>query len=111
MHRSKNSALGFEVLIIVRTLPPTPKTISLYPNFPNPFNASTTIRYDLPIPGEVSLNIYDALGRETATLISEHEYAGEHSVQWDAANVPSGIYLVRLRVDGFTQTQKMILAR
>ncbi len=98
-------------LITVTTLPSVPKAIYLYPNFPNPFNSSTTIKYDLPVPGDVTLKIYDVLGRETATLVNGFQFGGEHSVQWDGASFPSGVYVYRLQVGSFSQTRKIILMR
>ncbi len=67
----------------------------LLPNYPNPFNPSTTIKYDLPEPAKVSLIIYDVLGRKVAELVNEEKAAGYHSVTWSAANVASGVYLAR----------------
>ena len=110
-YRKPNRVLEPSAMITVRTLPPIPRTTLLYQNFPNPFNASTTIRYDVPVPGDVSLRIYDLLGRETTFLVNGFQFGGEHSVQLDAATLPSGVYISRLRVGTFTQSQKMILAR
>jgi len=93
------------------TRPLLPDQFSLAPPFPNPFNASTTIRFDLPALAVVSLRIYDLLGREVITLISGAQSAGQHSVTWNATDAPSGLYFVRLDVAGSSRTQKMMLIR
>ncbi len=93
------------------TIPTLPAQFALMAPFPNPFNATTTLRFDLPRAAMVTLRIYDILGREAATLVSDARPAGHHSVVWNASNFPSGLYLARLEADGFTQTQKLLLLK
>ena len=88
-----------------------PKEFSLQENFPNPFNPSTQIRYNLPKPIHVRLNIYDLLGREVATLINEFQNAGYKSVSFDASSLPSGVYIYRLQAGTFSDVKKMILMK
>ncbi|MCX7759455.1 MAG: T9SS type A sorting domain-containing protein, partial [bacterium] len=88
-----------------------PKDYSLSQNRPNPFNPVTTINYALPEPGFVTLKIYDVLGREVATLVSEYKEAGYYEVSWDATNVPSGIYIYRLQAGNFTSVKKMVVMK
>ncbi|NQU27340.1 MAG: T9SS type A sorting domain-containing protein [Candidatus Marinimicrobia bacterium] len=88
----------------------------LLPNFPNPFNPITTLRYSLPVRSMVNLTVYDLLGREVKSLISGTEEAGLQSVIWDATNnigkpVSAGIYLYQIRVGEFSETGKMILLK
>lgn len=81
-------------------------------NFPNPFNPSTVIRYDIPSAGLVTLKIYDILGREVATLVDgERRDAGEYSVRWDGSNAPSGVYFSRLTSGTLTETRKLLLMK
>ena len=87
-----------------------PSAYALMQNFPNPFNPTTTIRYDLPRATKVSLKVYDVLGREVATLAHDHLNAGHYQVQWNA-NVASGIYFYRLQTEEFVETKKMILLK
>ena len=68
--------------------------------YPNPFNAATTITFSLPTPGEVKLKIFDTTGREAASLVSGHLSLGNHTVAWDAEGMASGVYFIRLTVDG-----------
>ena len=75
-----------------------PLTYALMQNFPNPFNPSTQINFDLPFAGHVSLIIYDVLGREVARLASGFHQAGHHSVTWNASRQSSGVYFYRLVV-------------
>jgi hypothetical protein len=75
-----------------------PLTYLLMQNFPNPFNPSTQINFDLPYAGQVSLIVYDVLGREVATLAAGFHQAGHHSVTWDASRQSSGVYFYRLVV-------------
>ena len=88
-----------------------PEKPHLYQNYPNPFNPSTTFRFSLPRSSEVTLTIYSLLGEEIQTLISEAMPAGEHRVNWNAGDHPSGIYLVRLDAEGFVQTRKMTVMK
>ncbi|MCL4509897.1 MAG: T9SS type A sorting domain-containing protein [Bacteroidetes bacterium] len=86
-----------------------PESFFLSQNYPNPFNPSTTISYELSAMSFVSLKVYDVLGREVATLVSSRQSAGAHTVIFNAANLPSGVYFYRLTAPGFVKTEKMVL--
>ncbi|MCB1058767.1 MAG: T9SS type A sorting domain-containing protein [Calditrichaeota bacterium] len=88
-----------------------PSSFSLHEAYPNPFNASVTLSYDVPTPARVSLDVIDIMGRKVTTLVSENSTAGTHSIQWQADHSPSGLYFVRLTSGSFTQTQKIILLK
>jgi Arylsulfotransferase (ASST)/Secretion system C-terminal sorting domain len=88
-----------------------PKTYSLKHNYPNPFNPTTYIIYDLPIDGWVVIKVYDILGKEIETLVNKYQNAGEYEVIFKADNLSSGIYLYRLTSGNFSQTKKMILEK
>jgi hypothetical protein len=74
----------------------TPDRFELFDNYPNPFNPTTTISYELSASSYVTLKIYDVLGREVATLVSERETAGMHTFKFDGTNLPTGVYFCRL---------------
>lgn len=80
-------------------------------NFPNPFNPSTQINYSLQKDGIVSLRVYDMLGTEVAVLVNEHMKAGNHSVEFNASSLPSGIYIYKLASGNFTVSKKLILLK
>jgi hypothetical protein len=80
-------------------------------NTPNPFNPSTQIRFSIPSAGPVSLRVYDIIGQEIATLLDEHQPAGEHTVSFEGTGLPSGIYMYRLQHDSGVRVGRMILAR
>ena len=88
-----------------------PKAFALEQNYPNPFNPSTTINYQLPVTKHVSLMIYDAIGREVATLVNEVKEAGYYSAQFDGAKLSSGIYFAKLTSDRKTQMKKLLLLK
>lgn len=90
---------------------PQPEGYSLSPNYPNPFNPATTIRFALPKSEHVTLKVYDALGREVATLINADLNAGEHSVVFDAKNLSSGVYIYRIQAGEFVQQNQMQLIK
>jgi len=88
-----------------------PKSIQLFQNYPNPFNPGTKISWQSPVSSWQSLKVYDVLGKEIAVLVNEEKPAGSYVVEFNAANVPSGVYFYRLRAGGFVQTKKMILLK
>ncbi|MBI4427939.1 MAG: T9SS type A sorting domain-containing protein [Ignavibacteriales bacterium] len=88
-----------------------PFEYDLSQNYPNPFNPSTEIQFSLPYRSYVTLTIFDLLGREVATLVSEELSAGSYSTRWDAAGMPSGVYLYRLQAGEFVETKKLLLLR
>ena len=88
-----------------------PKEFGLKQNYPNPFNPSTAISYQLSENGFTSLKVYDAIGREVATLVSEVKEAGYYSVQFDGAKLSSGIYFAKLTSSGKTQMRKLLLLK
>ena len=88
-----------------------PGTFNLYQNFPNPFNPTTIINYQLSTTSEVELTIYNLLGQNIATLVSERKEAGSHQVEWDASGFASGVYYYRLHADNYEEFKKMILLR
>jgi hypothetical protein len=83
----------------------------LYQNYPNPFNPVTKIKFDIPKSAFTLVKIYDNLGREIYTLVSEGMRAGTYEVDWDASNYPSGVYYCKLTADDFTETKKMVLVK
>ena len=95
----------------LHTTPPLPQTFQVLQNYPNPFNPSTTIEFDLPKTSEVTLKIFNILGEEVATLVSDRLSTGSYSYEWDASNLASGVYLYRLQADEYTETRKMVLMR
>jgi hypothetical protein len=95
----------------VADIPASPTSFSLEQNYPNPFNPSTTIKYQLPESGEVTLAVYDLLGRQVAVLVSEKLAAGRYSREWNPSNIPSGVYFCRLNAGSFSQTRKIILMK
>ena len=87
------------------------KDVKLFQNHPNPFNPSTTIEFDLPKSSEVTLKVFNVLGEEVTTLVSDRLSAGSFSYEWDASNLASGVYLYRLQAGSYVETRKMILMR
>lgn len=88
-----------------------PTVFSLKQNFPNPFNPSTAIRFDIPKSAFVSIVVRDILGREIEVLAGENARAGKYEVKWDASKYSSGIYFYTLRAGDYTETKKMILTK
>ncbi len=91
-----------------------PATITeyrLYTNYPNPFNPSTILTFDLVEAGHVKLSVYDVLGRQVELLVDESMPAGRHSVVFDAAGLPSGLYLYRIEAGAFSDMRKMVLMK
>jgi hypothetical protein len=86
-----------------------PAKYSLSQNYPNPFNPVTNIEFYIPKTGLVSLKIYDILGKNIATLFNKPLPAGWHEVQWDASNIPSGVYFYKLNVGDYQAVRKMLL--
>ncbi|MCX6162361.1 MAG: T9SS type A sorting domain-containing protein [Ignavibacteriae bacterium] len=89
----------------------TPAGYSLCQNFPNPFNPSTKISFQLPVVSSSSLKIFDITGKEVATLVNERLNAGTYTVDWNASEFPSGVYFYRLTAEGYGETRKMMLIR
>ncbi|NBC17102.1 MAG: T9SS type A sorting domain-containing protein [Bacteroidetes bacterium] len=83
----------------------------LSPNYPNPFNPQTTIRYALPVSGPVRLAVLDVLGREVALLVDAPRPAGPHTTVFDATGLPSGLYVARMQSGGVVQTRTMLLMK
>jgi hypothetical protein len=88
-----------------------PATYDLAQNFPNPFNPSTTIRYQIPQDGIVTLKIYDILGSEVATLVNEEKIAGKYEVNFNASVLASGVYIYKIQAGSFINSKKMILLK
>ncbi len=88
-----------------------PVEFALEQNYPNPFNPTTTIKFSIPKASDVTLTVYDALGREVAKLVNEQLTAGKHSVDWNASNNASGIYFYRIATDQNVQVKKMVLVK
>ena len=88
-----------------------PADFALYQNYPNPFNPSTNFKFRIADFGFVSLKVYDLLGRDVATLVNEEKPAGEYEVEFNAADIATGIYLYKLETLNFTATKKMLLLK
>ena len=97
---------------------PVPQQFTLEQNYPNPFNPSTTIEYNLVVPGRVTLQVYDVLGRLVGTLVDGDEGAGQHQAKFTIAGHASGVYFYRLHVtpvsgqgSAYSKVMKMVLLR
>ena len=88
-----------------------PDNYSIASIYPNPFNPVTSITYGLPEHVNVQIMVYDLSGKQIKTLINQFQSPGYHSVNWDADNLPSGVYLIRMDSGDFTQTQKVVLVK
>jgi hypothetical protein len=88
-----------------------PEYFVLSQNFPNPFNPITTIKYSVPTTSNISLVIYDILGREIKTLVNEEKLPGNYTVEFNGANFSSGVYFYVMRADNFIDTKKFILLK
>ncbi|MBZ0203091.1 MAG: T9SS type A sorting domain-containing protein [Ignavibacteria bacterium] len=90
-----------------------PSKFSLGQNYPNPFNPATKIKFEIPagVSAYTTLKIFDMLGREVNTLVSEELVAGTYEVAWSAKNQPSGVYFYKLNAGNFTQTKKMLMVK
>jgi hypothetical protein len=80
-------------------------------NYPNPFNPTTKIQYSLPEVSYARLSIYNSIGQEVMLLVNENQSAGKYIVDFNAQNLPSGIYFYRLQTSKFVDTKKMLLLK
>lgn len=90
---------------------PEPKGFALEPNYPNPFNPRTHFAFRISNPEFVTLKVFDVLGREVATLVSETKQPGTYHVEWDAGNQPSGVYYCRLQAGSKIDSRKLLLLK
>jgi hypothetical protein len=88
-----------------------PQEPVLYPNYPNPFNPSTVIRYALPARSDVTVTVYNALGQRITLLVRETQEPGYHQVKFDGAGLSSGVYFYRLQAGSSVQTNRMVLLK
>jgi hypothetical protein len=105
-----NSGLG------VRDGSALPSSIKVYPNYPNPFNPTTQIKYDLPKDSYVNIFIYDVMGKKIKSLFNNNQTSGYHSLRWDATNdigesVSAGMYIYTIQADEYRATKKMVLLK
>ena len=88
-----------------------PQKFALHQNYPNPFNPVTTIQYALKQKEDVQLILYDILGKKVTTLVDKSQNAGWYSVEFDATNLASGVYIYRLQAGDFVRARKMIVVK
>ena len=88
-----------------------PEKFELHQNYPNPFNPSTTIRFDVRTAGNVSLKVFDVLGKEVEVIVNEYLKSGSYSVQFSGDDLPSGVYYYELRAESFSETKRMVLVK
>ena len=88
-----------------------PTEFRLYTNYPNPFNPSTSIRFNLPKTSNAKLIIYDILGKEVTTLVNEKLITGSYEVDWNASGYPNGVYFYKLTTNDYFDVKKMVLIK
>jgi len=111
---NQSATIGYDELTItnIENENISPSEFILNQNYPNPFNPSTVISYYLPVSSNVSLRVYDLLGREVATLVDEYKPAGIYEVEFFAkGGSASGVYFYKLQAGSFIQTKKMLLLK
>lgn len=90
---------------------PLPTEFALGQNYPNPFNPATTVSFSLPVDETVSIRLFNVLGNEVATIASQKYSAGRHEVEFDAGELPSGVYIYTMQAGAFSASRKMVLMR
>ena len=100
-----------EITGIVVSTESIPEKFTLFQNFPNPFNSTTMINYQLPVTSNVKISIYNLIGQKVATLVNERKIVGYHRVEWDASGFASGIYYYRIVAGDFQDVKNMILIK
>ena len=98
-------------LSIHKPIAETPQSFKLFGNYPNPFNPTTTINYQLPVPSYLTIKVFDLLGREVVTLVEGVRSAGSHSVTFDGSGLAGGVYLYQLKTSDFTETKKCLFLK
>lgn len=93
-----------------------PSKFSLFPNYPNPFNTETIIRYDIPQNGFVSIKVFNILGQEIVTLIEKFQQPGKYSIRWDGRDkfgryVASGVYVYSISIKNYNVSKKMVFLK
>jgi tetratricopeptide (TPR) repeat protein len=106
--KNTNKVLSKKTIISGENIP---KAYCLSQNFPNPFNPETTIRFQIPKPGLVTLKVYDILGREVTTLVNENMVEGTYSFTFNASRYSSGVYIYQLKVNDYVSSKKMVLLK
>jgi hypothetical protein len=104
-------AIYYDQLVNIETVAELPAGFTLLSNYPNPFNAATTIEYLLTESAEVEVSIYNMLGQKIETLFAGKCQVGEYSLVWNADNYPSGVYFARLQTEGVSKNLKMVLLK
>ncbi len=89
----------------------TPASYTLEQNYPNPFNARTIVRFSLPAAGDVSLKVFDVMGRKVQTLVKERKNAGTYEVYFDGSGLNSGVYFYQLKAGNFSEVKRMVLIK
>ncbi len=115
VHENNNTGwtpgIGYGSLVNAETEYLLPEEYVLYQSYPNPFNPSTTIKYSIPQSSDVSIKVYDILGREVEVLVDEYKTIGTYNVEFNASRFASGVYFYQLRSRDFVETKKMILMK
>ena len=88
-----------------------PEDCAFYQNYPNQFNPTTVINYQLPVKSLVALKVYDVLGRAAATLVNGKQNAGHSQASFNAVDLPSGVYFYRLQAGSYSNTKKPLLLK
>jgi len=91
--------------------PAQPTIFTLHGNYPNPFNPTTSIKFDMASPARMQLKVYNTLGQEVATLVNGRLNAGSYSVPFDASQLPSGVYIYTFSASGFSESRKMVVLK
>ena len=109
----QSETIGYNELNVtgLNDLKTSPDAFVLEQNYPNPFNPTTVINYHLPVSGNVSLKVFDLLGREVTTLVDEHQPAGRYEVKFNGSALPSGIYFYELTAENYTAVKKLMLLK
>jgi len=88
-----------------------PDKFMLFPNYPNPFNQSSVIKFQCATPGETSIRVYDVTSKEVAVLVNQYLKPGTYEVYFNASQLASGVYFYKLTTENFTDTKRMIILK